>query len=144
MAFVFCRLSRRRIYLLILLSWVVWWTANSPQFFASDTFLPSQTKGHRIGSAAGRSFPFLPSPYTLSDRQLYLLSPQHDGDIELTPSAFIDELQRVSKINTPMDDDGTLFGTENFLKNYGSICLGTRGNRAGRGTRCPFGNVADA
>ena len=58
---------------------------------------------------------------TLYRKQLYLLSPQHDGDVELVHSAFIDELQRIAEIKTSTDHDKTLFSTENFLKNYGAF-----------------------
>ena len=58
---------------------------------------------------------------TLYRKHLYLLSPQHDGEVKLAPSAFIDELQRIAEINTATDDDKTLFSTENFLKHYGVL-----------------------
>ena len=89
-----------------------------PAVFRSDTFLPAQRRGTESDRLREDRSLFYQA-LTLYHRELYLLSPQYDGDIELTPSAFIDELQRVAKINTPTDDDGTLFSTENFLKNYG-------------------------
>ena len=89
-----------------------------PAVFRSDTFLPPQRRGTESDRLREDRSLFYQA-LTLYHRELYLLSPQYDGDIELTPSAFIDELQRVAKINTPTDDDGALFSTENFLKNYG-------------------------
>lgn len=90
-----------------------------PAVFRADTFLPSKQRGTESDRLREDRFLFYQA-LTLYRKQLYLLSPQHDGDIELTPSTFIDELQRVAKINPSSDDDGTLFSTENFLKNYGT------------------------
>ena len=89
-----------------------------PEVFRSDTFLPSQQSGTESEQLHEDRFLFYQA-LTLYRKQLYLLSPQHDDDVELTPSAFIDELQRIAEINTTTGDDGTLFSTENFLKNYG-------------------------
>lgn len=89
-----------------------------PGVFRSDTFQPSQWRGTELEQLYEDRFLFYQA-LTLYQKQLYLLSPQHDGDVELVPSAFIDELQRIAEINTLTDDDRTLFSTENFLKNYG-------------------------
>ena len=90
-----------------------------PAVFRSDTFQPSQWRGTESEQLYEDRFLFYQA-LTLYQKQLYLLSPQHDGDVELVPSAFIDELQRIAEINTLTDDDRTLFSTENFLKNYGA------------------------
>ena len=90
-----------------------------PAVFRSDTFQPSQWRGTESEQLYEDRFLFY-QVLTLYQKQLYLLSPQHDGDVELVPSAFIDELQRIAEINTLTDDDRTLFSTENFLKNYGA------------------------
>ena len=93
--------------------------ANSPRFFVLIPFCPlAKGARNRIGCAKTASFFY--QALTLYREQLYLLSPQHDGDVELVPSAFIDELERVADIKTAKDDDETLFSTENFLKNYGT------------------------
>ena len=94
-----------------------------PAVFRSDTFLPSKHRGTESDRLREDRFLFYQA-LTLYRKQLYLLSPQHHGDVELMPSAFIDELQRVAKIDTDVDDDGTLFSTENFLKNYGTYVWG--------------------
>ena len=94
-----------------------------PAVFRSDTFLPSKHRGTESDRLREDRFLFYQA-LTLYRKQLYLLSPQHHGDVELTPSAFIDELQRVAEINTDVDDDGTLFSTEDFLKNYGTYVWG--------------------
>ena len=90
-----------------------------PAVFRSETFLPSEQRGTESKQLAEDRFLFYQA-LTLYREQLYLLSPQHDGDVELVPSAFVDELQRVADINTCMGDDKTVFSTENFLKNYGA------------------------
>ena len=90
-----------------------------PASFRSDTFLPYSQKGTESDRLREDRFLFY-RVLTLYRERLYLLSPQHDGDVELVPSAFIEELQRVAEINTATDDDETLFSTENFLKNYGA------------------------
>ena len=90
-----------------------------PEVFRSDTFLPPKRRHTESDQLREDRFLFYQA-LTLYRKQLYLLSPQHDGDVELVPSAFIDELQRVADINTSTDDDKTLFSTENFLKNYGA------------------------
>ena len=90
-----------------------------PEVFRSDTFLPPErrrTESDQLREDRSLFYQAL----TLYRKQLYLLSPQHDSDVKLVPSAFIDELQRVADINTSTDDDKTLFSTENFLKNYGA------------------------
>ena len=91
-----------------------------PEVFRSDTFLPPKRRRTESDQLREDRFLFYQA-LTLYRRQLYLLSPQHDGDVELVPSAFIDELQRVADINTSADDDKTLFSTENFLKHYGVL-----------------------
>ena len=90
-----------------------------PQIFRSDTFLPPKQRGTESDRLREDRFLFYQA-LTLYRKQLYLLSPQYDGEIELVRSAFIDELQRIAEINSAADDDETLFGTENFLKNYGA------------------------
>ena len=90
-----------------------------PTVFRSDTFLPPSQRGTESDSLHKDRFLFYQA-LTLYRERLYLLSPQHDGDVKLVPSAFIDELQRVAKIKTATDDDETLLSTENFLKNYGT------------------------
>ena len=90
-----------------------------PSVFRSDTFLPSSQRVTESDQLYEDRFLFYQA-LILYRRQLYLLSPQHDGDVELVPSAFIDELERVADIKTAKDDDKTLFSTENFLKNYGT------------------------
>ena len=90
-----------------------------PEVFRSDAFLPPKRRRTESDQLREDRFLFYQA-LTLYRKQLYLLSPQHDGDVELVPSAFIDELQRVADINTSADDDKTLFSTENFLKNYGA------------------------
>ena len=90
-----------------------------PASFRSDTFLPPSQRDTESDQLHEDRFLFYQA-LTLYRQRLYLLSPQHDGDVELVPSAFIDELQRIAKIKTVTDDDETLFSTENFLKNYGT------------------------
>lgn len=90
-----------------------------PAVLRSDTFLPYSQSGTESDRLREDRFLFY-RVLTLYHERLYLLSPQHDGDVELVPSTFIDELQRVAKIKTATDDDRTLFSTENFLKNYGT------------------------
>ena len=90
-----------------------------PQMFRADTFLPPKQRGTESDRLREDRFLFYQA-LTLYRKQLYLLSPQYDGEIELVPSAFIDELQRIAEINIATDDDATLFSTENFLKNYGA------------------------
>ena len=90
-----------------------------PASFRSDTFLPPSQRDTESDRLHEDRFLFYQG-LTLYREQLYLLNPQHDGDVELVPSAFIDELQRIAKIKTATDDDETLFSTENFLKNYGT------------------------
>ena len=90
-----------------------------PAVFRSETFLPSGQRGTESKQLHEDRFLFYQA-LTLYREQLYLLSPRHDGDVELVPSAFVDELQRVADINTCMADDKTVFSTENFLKNYGA------------------------
>ena len=94
-----------------------------PAVFRSDTFLPPKQRGTESDRLREDRFLFYQA-LTLYRKQLYLLSPQHEGDIELAPSAFIDELQRIAEINTSTDDDKTLFSTENFLKDYGAFAWG--------------------
>ena len=94
-----------------------------PAVFRSDIFLPFQRRGTESDRLREDRFLFYQA-LTLYRKQLYLLSPQHEGDIELAPSAFIDELQRIAEINTSTDDDKTLFSTENFLKDYGAFAWG--------------------
>ena len=89
-----------------------------PAVFRSDTLLPSSQSGTESEQLHTDRFLFYQA-LTLYRERLYLLSPQHDGDVELVPSAFIDELQRIAEIETATDDDETVFSTENFLKNYG-------------------------
>ena len=91
-----------------------------PTVFRSDTFLPPKQRGTESDRLREDRFLFYQA-LTLYRRQLYLLSPQHDGDVELVPSAFIDELQRIADINTSTDEDSTLFSTENFFKDYGAF-----------------------
>ena len=90
-----------------------------PEIFRADTFLPPKQRGIESDRLREDRFLFYQA-LTLYRKQLYLLSPQYDGEIELGPSAFIDELQRIAEINIATDDDATLFGTENFFKNYGA------------------------
>ena len=90
-----------------------------PSVFRSDPFLPSSRRGTESDQLCEDRFLFYQA-LTLYRGQLYLLSPQHDGDVELVRSAFIDELERIADIKTAKDDDETLFSTENFLKNYGT------------------------
>ena len=91
-----------------------------PAVFRADTFLPSKQRGTESDRLREDRFLFYQA-LTLYRKQLYLLSPQYDDNIELTPSAFIEELQRVAEISTADDDDdGTLFSTESFLKYYGA------------------------
>ena len=89
-----------------------------PAVFRSDTFLPPSQRDTEADRLREDRFLFYQA-LTLYREQLYLLSPQHDGDVELVRSAFIDELQRIAEINPLTADDRTLFSTENFLKNYG-------------------------
>ncbi len=89
-----------------------------PAVFRVDTFLPAQRRGAESDRLREDRFLFY-QVLTLYRKRLYLLSPQHDGDIELVPSAFVDELQRIAEIDSLADDDNTLFSTEHFLKNYG-------------------------
>ena len=91
-----------------------------PSIFRSDTFLPSKRRGTESDRLREERFLFYKA-LTLYRKRLYLLSPQHDGEIELVPSSFIDELQRVAEINTSTKEDNTLFSTENFLKDYGAF-----------------------
>lgn len=91
-----------------------------PAVFRSDTFLPPSQRDTESDRLREDRFLFYQA-LTLYRRQLYLLSPQHDGDVELVRSAFIDELERIADIKTSTDDDRTLFSTENFLKNYGKF-----------------------
>ena len=91
-----------------------------PASFRSDTFLPYSQKGTESDRLREDRFLFY-RVLTLYREQLYLLSPQHDGDVELVSSAFVDELQRIAEIKTTTNDDRTLFSTENFLKNYGAF-----------------------
>ncbi len=91
-----------------------------PVVFRSDTFLPSSQRETESDRLHEDRFLFYHA-LTLYRKQLYLLSPQYDGDVELVPSAFIDELQRIAEIKTSTDQDETLFSTENFLKNYGAF-----------------------
>ena len=91
-----------------------------PAVFRSDTFLPPKRRGTESDRLREDRFLFYQA-LTLYRKQLYLLSPRHDGEVELAPSAFIDELQRIAEINASTDDDKTLFSTENFLKNYGAF-----------------------
>ena len=91
-----------------------------PAVFRSDIFLPFQRRGTESDRLREDRFLFYQA-LTLYRKQLYLLSPQHEGDIKLAPSAFIDELQRIAEVNISTDDDETLFSTENFLKNYGAF-----------------------
>ena len=90
-----------------------------PAVFRSDTFLPSSQRETESDRLCEDRFLFYQA-LTLYRKHLYLLSPQHDDDVELVPSAFIDELQRIAEIETATDGDETLFSTENFLKNYGA------------------------
>ena len=90
-----------------------------PEVFRSDTFLPPERRDTESDQLRENRLLFYQA-LTLYRKQLYLLSPQHDSDIELVPSAFIDELQRVAEINTAADDDRTLYSTENFFKSYGA------------------------
>ena len=90
-----------------------------PAVFRADTFLPSKQRGTESDRLQEDRFLFYQA-LTLYHEQLYLLSPQYDDNIELTPSAFIEELQRVAEINTAVDDDDTLFSTERFRKHYGT------------------------
>ena len=90
-----------------------------PAIFRSDTFVPPRRRGTESDRLREDRFLFYQA-LTLYRKHLYLLSPQHNGDIELVPSAFIDELQRIAEVNISTDDDETLFSTENFLKNYGA------------------------
>ncbi len=90
-----------------------------PAVFRSDTFLPPSQRDTEADRLREDRFLFYQA-LTLYREQLYLLSPQHDGDVELVRSAFIDELQRIAEINPLTADDRTLFSTENFLKNYGA------------------------
>ena len=92
-----------------------------PAVFRSDTFLPAQQRRTESDRLCEDRFLFYQA-LTLYHKQLYLLSPQYDGDVELIPSAFIDELQHIAEINPSTDDDETLFSTENFLKDYG-VCV---------------------
>ena len=89
-----------------------------PAVFRSDTFLPPDRRRTEADQLHEDRFLFYQA-LTLYRKQLYLLSPQHDGEVELGRSSFIDELQRVVEINTSTDNDGTLFSTENFFKDYG-------------------------
>ena len=91
-----------------------------PEVFRSDTFLPPQRRRTESDQLREDRFLFYQA-LTLYRKHLYLLSPQHDGEVKLAPSAFIDELQRIAEINTSTDDDKTLFSTENFLKHYGVL-----------------------
>ena len=91
-----------------------------PGVFRSDTFLPSKRRGTESDQLRADRFLFYRA-LTLYRKQLHLLSPQYDGEIELGPSSFIDELQCVAEINTRLKDDNTLFSTENFLKDYGAF-----------------------
>ncbi len=91
-----------------------------PGVFRSDTFLPPRRRGTESEQLREDRFLFYQA-LTLYRKQLYLLSPQYDGDIELVPSPFIDELQRVAEIDTFTDDDRRIFSTENFLKDYGAF-----------------------
>ena len=90
-----------------------------PEVFYSDTFLPISQRDTESDRLCKDRFLFYQA-LTLYRKQLYLLSPQYDSDVELVESSFIDELQRVAEINTSTEDDRTLFSTENFLKNYGT------------------------
>ena len=91
-----------------------------PGVFRSDTFQPPKRRGTESDQLRADRFLFYRA-LTLYRKQLYLLSPQYDGEIELGPSSFIDELQCVAEINTFLKDDNTLFSTENFLKDYGTF-----------------------
>ncbi len=91
-----------------------------PEVFRSDAFLPISQRETESDRLHEDRFLFYRA-LTLYRKQLYLLSPQHDGDVELVHSAFIDELQRIAEIKTSTDHDKTLFSTENFLKNYGAF-----------------------
>ena len=90
-----------------------------PAVFHSNTFLPSQQRGTELDQLREDRFLFYQALIRYRKR-LYLLSPQYDGDTELVPSVFINELQHVADINTFAADDGTLFSTESFFKNYGA------------------------
>ena len=71
-----------------------------PAVFRSDIFLPSKQRGTESDRLREDRLLFYQA-LTLYRKQMHLLSPQHDGDIELGASAFIDELQRIAEINTP-------------------------------------------
>ena len=90
-----------------------------PANFRSDAFLPPSQRDTESDRLHEDRFLFYQA-LTLYHQRLYLLSPQHDGDVELVRSAFIDELQRIAEIQTAADDDETLFSMEDFLKNYGT------------------------
>ena len=91
-----------------------------PEVFRADTFLPPHRRRTESDRLREDRFLFYQA-LTLYRKRLYLLSPKHDGAVELVSSAFIDELQRVAEINTVPDDDSTLFSREDFLKNYGAF-----------------------
>ncbi len=94
-----------------------------PTVYRADTFLPSEHRGMESDRLREDRFLFYQA-LTLYRKQLYLLSPQYDDNIELAPSAFTEELQRVAEINTAVDDDDTLFSTESFRKHYGTHVWG--------------------
>ena len=96
-----------------------------PAVFRPDTFL--HPKRSRTESDRLREDRFLfYQALKLFRKHLYLIAPQRDGDVELIPSAFIDELRRVTEI--AMADDNieppkseVLFSRERFLKHYGKF-----------------------
>ena len=91
-----------------------------PAVFRSGSFLPPdqrRTESDQLREDRSLFYQAL----TLYRQRLYLLSPKSDGEVELGPSLFIDELQRIADISTCAEDDNPLFSTENFFKDYGAF-----------------------
>ena len=96
-----------------------------PATFRPDAFL--HPKRSRTESDRLREDRFLfYQALKLFRKHLYLIAPQRDGEVELIPSAFIGELQRIAEIEwieegREPDESEVSFSEESFLKHYGKF-----------------------
>ena len=90
-----------------------------PETFRPDPFLPPQYAGTEYDRLREDRLLFYQT-LKMFRHHLYLTSPQHDGQLELVRSSFIDGLQRIVEINIPKDfESDIIYNKEQLVKYIG-------------------------
>ena len=88
-----------------------------PETFRPNPFLPPQHAGTEYDHLREDRFLFYQT-LKIFRHHLYLTSPQHDGQLELVRSSFVDELLRIAEINISGDFESDIIYSKEQLVKY--------------------------